>query len=65
MQILQTDAAAERDGEAVPGDVGEIGGVAEQAAQATPTAVPASTPVHTTAPRNIQPGPTVDMTLFD
>ena len=38
---------------------------AEQAAQATPTAAPTSAPVHTTAPRNIQPGPTVDMTLFD
>ena len=27
--------------------------------------VPAGAPVHTTAPRNVEPGPTVDLTLFD
>ena len=57
--LFADDAPRSNDGRTVAGSA------AEQAAQATPTAVPASTPVHTTAPRNIQPGPTVDMTLFD
>ena len=57
--LFADDAPRSNDGRTVAGSA------AEQAAQATPTAAPTSAPVHTTAPRNIQPGPTVDMTLFD
>ena len=55
--LFADDAPRSNDGRTVAGSA------AEQAA--TPTAAPTSAPVHTTAPRNIQPGPTVDMTLFD
>ena len=54
--LFADDAPRSNDGRTVAGSA---------AKQATPTAAPASAPVHTTAPRNLQPGPTVDMTLFD
>ena len=54
--LFADDAPRSNDGRTVAGSA---------AKQAAPTAAPASAPVHTTAPRNLQPGPTVDMTLFD
>ena len=53
--LFADDAPRSNDGRTVAGSA---------AKQAAPTAAPASAPVHTTAPRNLQPGPTVDMTLF-
>ena len=57
--LFAGDAPRSNDGKTVAGAPGE------QAAAPTPSIVPAGAPVHTTAPRNVEPGPTVDLTLFD